>query len=319
MLVFRVLLCKHEDSFTLFLALKTNIFLLISSTGDSSMTAISVSRELELCQDVLMVDMFDHGVGFRKIKDPNADSAAPRDIVASASLLNAGQTGDGINRPLFSSPAESSPQVPRRLQNKAHLQNTINGRPTLAASMDSLLPSSSSSSSTAAPTRVPPAISITSAGNSSLASGNRHLSIDSLSRNNKRGRSQSATRQTTQTFPIDELGRVYNASRTAERNALAAAQQSNNNSKKSGIAQHLLAKMGHKSDYGSAEGLETPGTAIAVTGAALDYLIVTMEDDFLNWMVLSTKIFARIKPNQKAWIVERMMKLGKYVGMCGDG
>ncbi|KAI9347664.1 hypothetical protein BDR26DRAFT_799535 [Obelidium mucronatum] len=66
---------------------------------------------------------------------------------------------------------------------------------------------------------------------------------------------------------------------------------------------------------------------IAITGPALDMFIATREgwkenlvgEKFLDWLVLKGVVFARMKPDQKTWIIERMMKLGKYVGMCGDG
>ncbi|KAJ3351145.1 hypothetical protein HDU83_009224 [Entophlyctis luteolus] len=70
-------------------------------------------------------------------------------------------------------------------------------------------------------------------------------------------------------------------------------------------------------------------TEIVLTGPALEMMIATRDgwmakenlvgEKFLDWLVLKAVIFARMKPDQKTWIVQRMMKLGKYVAMCGDG
>ncbi|KAJ3204180.1 hypothetical protein HDU67_009736, partial [Dinochytrium kinnereticum] len=38
-------------------------------TGDGSMTAISVSRDLGLCTNMILVDIFEHGLGFQRLKD----------------------------------------------------------------------------------------------------------------------------------------------------------------------------------------------------------------------------------------------------------
>ena len=48
-------------------------------------------------------------------------------------------------------------------------------------------------------------------------------------------------------------------------------------------------------------------------------IIANNSDAFVNDFVLHTKIFSRIRPHQKTWIIERLIQLGKHVGMCGDG
>eukprot|EP00842_Homolaphlyctis_polyrhiza_P006408 jgi/Hompol1/6769/HPOL_000625-RA len=61
-------------------------------------------------------------------------------------------------------------------------------------------------------------------------------------------------------------------------------------------------------------------TEIAITGDALGMLCQNLEEiDFVDWVVGRCRIFSRVKPDQKTWIVERLIRLGKYVGMCGDG
>ncbi|TMW68217.1 hypothetical protein Poli38472_007889 [Pythium oligandrum] len=58
---------------------------------------------------------------------------------------------------------------------------------------------------------------------------------------------------------------------------------------------------------------------VALTGAALERLKTTMNEESLKQLVSRTFIFARIRPQQKAWIVETLMDLGQIVGMVGDG
>uniref|UniRef100_K3W5X0 Cation-transporting P-type ATPase C-terminal domain-containing protein n=1 Tax=Globisporangium ultimum (strain ATCC 200006 / CBS 805.95 / DAOM BR144) TaxID=431595 RepID=K3W5X0_GLOUD len=57
----------------------------------------------------------------------------------------------------------------------------------------------------------------------------------------------------------------------------------------------------------------------AITGTALDALIATQSSLFVEQIVLHTKIFSRIRPHQKTWIVETLIQRGKCVGMVGDG
>ncbi|KXS15518.1 hypothetical protein M427DRAFT_44373 [Gonapodya prolifera JEL478] len=39
----------------------------------------------------------------------------------------------------------------------------------------------------------------------------------------------------------------------------------------------------------------------------------------LDWIVKRCSVFGRVKPAQKAWIVQRLMGMGETVAMCGDG
>ncbi|GAB9476824.1 Ring finger protein nhl-1, partial [Globisporangium polare] len=59
--------------------------------------------------------------------------------------------------------------------------------------------------------------------------------------------------------------------------------------------------------------------SIAITGAALDQLHRDVGDETMKQLLRQTLIFARIRPQQKTWIVEQLMELGLIVGMCGDG
>ncbi|GMF38614.1 unnamed protein product [Phytophthora lilii] len=58
---------------------------------------------------------------------------------------------------------------------------------------------------------------------------------------------------------------------------------------------------------------------LAITGAALDKLQRECGDDTVRRLVQKTLVFARVRPQQKAWIVEQLISLGLVVGMCGDG
>ncbi|TYZ60869.1 hypothetical protein PybrP1_001441 [[Pythium] brassicae (nom. inval.)] len=57
----------------------------------------------------------------------------------------------------------------------------------------------------------------------------------------------------------------------------------------------------------------------ALTGAALDALRESQSSLFVEQIVLHAKIFARIRPHQKTWVVETLIQRGKCVGMVGDG
>lgn len=57
----------------------------------------------------------------------------------------------------------------------------------------------------------------------------------------------------------------------------------------------------------------------AITGAALEQLQLTQSSLFVEQIVLKTKIFSRIRPHQKTWIVETLIQRGRVVGMVGDG
>lgn len=58
---------------------------------------------------------------------------------------------------------------------------------------------------------------------------------------------------------------------------------------------------------------------LAITGAALDKLRDDYGDDTVRRIIQQTPVFARVRPQQKAWIVEQLISLGLVVGMCGDG
>ncbi|KAJ0394872.1 hypothetical protein P43SY_003276 [Pythium insidiosum] len=58
---------------------------------------------------------------------------------------------------------------------------------------------------------------------------------------------------------------------------------------------------------------------VALTGAALEGLQRSAAPAFLAELVAQTKIFARIRPQQKTWLVETLIARGKCVGMVGDG
>lgn len=58
---------------------------------------------------------------------------------------------------------------------------------------------------------------------------------------------------------------------------------------------------------------------IALTGAALDKLLIECSEESIHQLLRQTQIFARTRPQQKTWIVEQLMEMGHTVGMCGDG
>ncbi|KAE9325081.1 putative cation-transporting ATPase 13A4 [Phytophthora rubi] len=59
--------------------------------------------------------------------------------------------------------------------------------------------------------------------------------------------------------------------------------------------------------------------SLAITGAALDKLLNECGDGTVRRIIQQTPVFARVRPQQKAWIVEQLISLGLVVGMCGDG
>ncbi|KAG7396002.1 hypothetical protein PHYBOEH_002908 [Phytophthora boehmeriae] len=80
------------------------------------------------------------------------------------------------------------------------------------------------------------------------------------------------------------------------------------------------------------------GSTLAVTGAAIEQLLVSSNEnedekstattgpptatplDFAEELMGRAKVFARVRPHQKTWIVETLMtRHGACVGMCGDG
>lgn len=73
-------------------------------------------------------------------------------------------------------------------------------------------------------------------------------------------------------------------------------------------------------DFLQSELLEMPScTKLAVTGEALIILQETSRSDFIDWILENTVVFSRAKPDQKAWLIERYIGLGRVVAMCGDG
>ncbi|KAG1698483.1 hypothetical protein DVH05_015023 [Phytophthora capsici] len=58
---------------------------------------------------------------------------------------------------------------------------------------------------------------------------------------------------------------------------------------------------------------------VAITGVALDKLQQDYGVDVVRRIIQQTPVFARVRPQQKAWIVDQLMSLGLVVGMCGDG
>ncbi|RLN64700.1 hypothetical protein BBP00_00003284 [Phytophthora kernoviae] len=80
------------------------------------------------------------------------------------------------------------------------------------------------------------------------------------------------------------------------------------------------------------------GSTLAVTGAAIEQLLASSSEnedekataatgppmvtslDFAEELMGRAKVFARVRPQQKTWIVETLMtRHGACVGMCGDG
>ncbi|KAL4150367.1 hypothetical protein PRNP1_009769 [Phytophthora ramorum] len=58
---------------------------------------------------------------------------------------------------------------------------------------------------------------------------------------------------------------------------------------------------------------------LAITGAALENMRNDCSDDTVRRIIKQTPIFARVRPQQKTWIVEQLIDTGLIVGMCGDG
>ena len=58
---------------------------------------------------------------------------------------------------------------------------------------------------------------------------------------------------------------------------------------------------------------------VAITGDALTKLLESSKRALTESWLLKTRIFARIKPDQKTWIINFLISKGKYVAMCGDG
>ncbi|KAG3028810.1 putative cation-transporting ATPase 13A4 [Phytophthora cactorum] len=58
---------------------------------------------------------------------------------------------------------------------------------------------------------------------------------------------------------------------------------------------------------------------LAITGAALEKNRIDCGDNTIERIIKQTPIFARVRPQQKTWIVEQLIDMGLIVGMCGDG
>ncbi|OWZ05391.1 hypothetical protein PHMEG_00022527, partial [Phytophthora megakarya] len=58
---------------------------------------------------------------------------------------------------------------------------------------------------------------------------------------------------------------------------------------------------------------------LAITGSALEKIRKVCGDETIQQIIKRTPIFARVRPQQKTWIVEHLIDLGLVVGMCGDG
>jgi len=59
--------------------------------------------------------------------------------------------------------------------------------------------------------------------------------------------------------------------------------------------------------------------SLAVTGAPLDKIQQDCGNDTVRRLLQQTPVFARVRPQQKTWVVEQLVSLGLVVGMCGDG
>lgn len=58
---------------------------------------------------------------------------------------------------------------------------------------------------------------------------------------------------------------------------------------------------------------------LAITGDIFEYMMQNCPLDTVNRMLVKTAIFARMSPDQKLEVVERLHDLGYCVAMCGDG
>ena len=48
-------------------------------------------------------------------------------------------------------------------------------------------------------------------------------------------------------------------------------------------------------------------------------MVNTCSYESISHFVSETVIFAKMGPDHKAWVIDRLSTMGKYVGMCGDG
>ncbi|TPX78470.1 hypothetical protein CcCBS67573_g00203 [Chytriomyces confervae] len=240
---------KSESAATVSMLTEANIKSVII-TGDNVMTGINIARQLKLCNQALLIDVFDGVLGFRRLKESilNPASIPGQDIHAASSI-------DSLNIE-----APNSPQL-ARIPQKSHTANTEKSEAANELLLRTARISVSGDMGAAPKIRI------------------RSATFD------KNDTHESCTKESFRVYPLEEIGRMQN---------------------------------------------QMPkGTEISVTGHALEMLIATKDgwmtkenllgERFLDWLVLKGCVFGRMKPDQKTWIIERMMKLGRFVGMCGDG
>lgn len=78
----------------------------------------------------------------------------------------------------------------------------------------------------------------------------------------------------------------------------------------------LISDDSHLADV---EGLDISDYQLALTGDVFRWMIDYASIDTLRRMLIKGTIFARMSPDEKAELVERLMSLGFCVGFCGDG
>jgi cation-transporting ATPase 13A3/4/5 len=72
-----------------------------------------------------------------------------------------------------------------------------------------------------------------------------------------------------------------------------------------------------ESEYMKEAHVVNPNVELAITGTAFEYLL--KEQLEFNTVLNHAHIYARMKPDQKQQLVEKLAELGHTVGMCGDG
>ncbi|KAJ3193692.1 hypothetical protein HK101_004356 [Irineochytrium annulatum] len=224
-------------------------------TGDGPMTAISVVRELKLCDNLLLVDVFEQGIGFQKVKRQKSLQATEeedREADVERDDTDARQESQSVQPEDFDEPSgEHHEPIQISIFQQLNLPvGSMKGNNTRFSGVPS---------------------------NASLKGKRAESSAASLSV------AKTTTVAMALSYPIEELGRT-----------LAVMDQS-----------------AGRDDFQRPE--------LTVTGPALETLIGCAEDGFLDWLVTRTRVFARMKPSQKTWVIERLMRQGRYVGMCGDG
>ncbi|KAI8850206.1 hypothetical protein BC829DRAFT_432106 [Chytridium lagenaria] len=213
------------------------LVLLVYETGDGSMTAISVCRELDICSNVILIDIFDHGLGFQRLKDDSNHVRQDKEVVVSQEKV---PILEGESRDREADTGDFDEDEMEFYDSGSH-QNLTERTPPMIQ------------------TKLPASLTISN-GISKTAKISTPTLTSALS------------------FPIEELGRTIATLETSER------------------------------------------WEMAITGAALDAMTGgNFEDGFLDWVVWRCSLFARMKPGHKSWIVERLIRQGRYVGMCGDG